>query len=59
MDQTLRRFMRMIFVRTLRFPEQEEGAVMVEFVIVAPLFMFLVMASLQWAGIAHADAMLQ
>jgi len=59
MDQVLRRFTRQIFVRTLRFPAQEEGAVMVEFVIVAPLFMFLVMASLQWAGIAHADAMLQ
>lgn len=59
MDQALRRFTRLIFVRTLRFPAQEEGAVMVEFVIVAPLFMFLVMASLQWAGIAHADAMLQ
>ncbi len=59
LDQVMRRYSRLVMLRTLKFPKAEDGAVMVEFVIVAPLFLFLVMAIMQWTGIAHADALLQ
>ena len=46
-------------VRALRLPKDEGGAVMTEFIIVAPFFCFLVVGTIQIMGLAHADALLQ
>lgn len=50
---------RRMLVRLFRFHKEEEGAVMVEFAIVAPLFIFMITGTIQLMGIAHADAVLQ
>lgn len=55
----LQRFARRITLRTVRFPQAEEGVVMTEFIIVAPLFVFLITGTIQFMGISHADALLQ
>lgn len=54
----IERFARTMVMRTLRLPKAEEGAVMTEFIIIAPLFVFLVTGTIQFMGIAHADALL-
>lgn len=59
MAGALDRQVRRAFFRLLRFPGEEGGAVMTEFIIVAPTFLFLVIGTIQYMGIAHADAMLQ
>ncbi len=53
------RLARRVTVRLLRFPREEGGAVMVEFAIVSPLFLFMVLGCIQLMGVSHADAMLQ
>lgn len=55
----MKRVARQILVRTLRFGADESGAVMAEFVIITPLFLFLILGIIQFMGIAHADSMLQ
>ncbi len=53
------RLARRVTCRLIRFPSDQGGAVMVEFAIIAPLFLFMVLGSIQLMGVAHADAMLQ
>jgi hypothetical protein len=55
MDRTVRR----LFIRSIRFIKAEEGVVMTEFTIIDPLFVFMITGTIQFMGIAHADAMIQ
>lgn len=55
----LERRRRRMVLRFLRLGKEEEGAVMVEFIIVAPLFLFVVLGILQLMGVAHTSAILQ
>lgn len=48
-----------MIVRMLRFHKEEQGAVMVEFAIIAPLFIFLITGTIQLMGMTHADSLLQ
>lgn len=55
----MKRVARQLLVRSLRLAGDESGAVMAEFVIITPLFLFLILGIIQFMGIAHVDAMLQ
>lgn len=55
----MKRVARTVLIRTLRFAGDESGAVMAEFVIITPLFLFLILGIIQFMGIAHVDSMLQ
>ena len=46
-------------MRSLRLGSDQEGVVMTEFIIVAPLFCLLVVGTIQIMGLEHADALLQ
>lgn len=59
LDDKMKEFTRHVFIRLIKFPAEENGAVMVEFIIVAPLFLFLIVSILQFMAIAHVDALLQ
>ena len=59
MEHSLKHGRRRVVIRLLRFNGEEGGAVMVEFAIIAPLFIFLITGTIQLMGIAHADSMMQ
>jgi hypothetical protein len=50
---------RKVVVKALRLASSEDGAVMVEFLIVAPVLLFLITGTIQMMGISHAHALLQ
>ncbi|MCC6547755.1 pilus assembly protein [Candidatus Sumerlaeota bacterium] len=59
MASNLKHGRRHMIVRLLRFHKEEQGAVMVEFAIIAPLFIFLITGTIQLMGMSHADSLLQ
>jgi hypothetical protein len=59
MENSLKHGRRRVIIRLLRFNEEQGGAVMVEFAIIAPLFIFLITGTIQLMGISHADSLMQ